>query len=114
MAARTPTPLEHPDLEDFDLLKVLGALADPVRAGIVAKLAHSPGLSCGGFFPHLTASVLTRHFRILREAGVIHQSDIGIRRENVLRKADMDQRFPGLLDLVLAEALSGALPQLPQ
>ena len=78
MASRTPSPLVHPDVEDFDLLTVLSALADPVRLGIVVKLIGCPGLSCGGFYPHLTASVLTRHFRVLREAGIIHQRDSGV------------------------------------
>lgn len=103
MASRTTSPLQHPDVEDFELLKVMNALADPVRVGIVVKLVDCPGLSCGGFYPDLTASVLTRHFRVLREAGVIRQQDNGVRRENVLRKEELDQRFPGLIDLLVEE-----------
>jgi len=114
MASRTPSPLAHPDVDDFDLLTVLSALSDPVRLGIVVKLIGCPGLSCGGFYPHLTASVLTRHFRVLREAGIIHQQDSGIRRENVLRKDELDQRFPGLIDLIVKEAADGRVPQLPR
>ncbi|MFF7987191.1 ArsR/SmtB family transcription factor [Streptomyces sp. NPDC007901] len=104
MASRTPAPLAHPDLDDVDLRTVLSALSDPLRLEMVVRLINSPGLSCGGFFPHLTASVLTRHFRALREAGIIRQSDSGIRRENVLRKDELDQRFPGLIDLIVKEA----------
>ncbi|MBT0769045.1 helix-turn-helix transcriptional regulator [Kineosporia sp. J2-2] len=113
MASRTASELTHPDTEDIELLKVLSALSDPVRAGIVAQLVDRPGMNCGGFFPHLTASVLTRHFRVLREAGVIRQEDAGVRRENTLRKDDLDRRFPGLLDLVVREACDGRLPRVP-
>ncbi|GAA1656826.1 ArsR/SmtB family transcription factor [Actinoplanes couchii] len=113
MASRTPTPLTHPDIDDIDLLTVLSALADPVRLGIVVKLVGRPGLTCGGFYPDVTASVLTRHFRVLREAGVIRQEDSGVRRENTLRKADLDARFPGLIDIIVKEAADGAIPRLP-
>ncbi|WP_436528562.1 ArsR/SmtB family transcription factor [Actinoplanes sp. HUAS TT8] len=112
MASRTPSPLAHPDLEDVDLLTVLSALSDPLRLDMVIRLINSPGLSCGGFYRDRTASVLTRHFRVLREAGIIHQSDIGVRRENVLRKEELDLRFPGLIDLIVKEAGRGTL-QLP-
>ncbi|BBE24611.1 transcriptional regulator (plasmid) [Arthrobacter sp. MN05-02] len=94
MASRTSSPLAHPEVDTFDLLKIFGALSDPVRLGIIVRLHGEPGLSCGGFYPHLTPSVLTRHFKVLREAGIIHQQDSGARRENLLRKDELDQRFP--------------------
>jgi hypothetical protein len=40
---------------------------------------------------------------LLREAGVIRQWDVGTRRLNALRRDDLDRRFPGLLDLAIAE-----------
>ena len=55
--------------------------------------------------------MLTRHFRVLREAGLIRQNiDVGTRRINTLRKEDLDQRFPGLLDLVLKESVGRVEP----
>jgi hypothetical protein len=60
MASRTSSPLVHPDVGTFDLLTILGALSDPVRLGIAVRLFGEPGLSCGGFYPHLPPSVLTR------------------------------------------------------
>jgi DNA-binding transcriptional ArsR family regulator len=71
--------------------------------------ATSPGLACSVFRQDVTASVLTRHFRVLREAGVIRQHDVGTRRIDTLRKGELDQRFPGLLDLVLKES-AGHVP----
>ncbi len=43
---------------------------------------------------------------MLREAGVIEQHQIGTTKLNTLRRADLDARFPGLLDAVLAPAAS--------
>ncbi|MFJ4175324.1 ArsR/SmtB family transcription factor [Microbacterium sp. NPDC089696] len=110
MASRTSMPLAHPLLEDFDLFRIMGALADPVRRGIVATLASSPDLSCGGIYRDVTPSVLTRHFRLLREVGLIRQRDVGVTRYNVLRKDDLDARFPGLMDLVIRESAEYAQP----
>ncbi|WP_425825741.1 ArsR/SmtB family transcription factor [Streptomyces fractus] len=110
MASRTASPLTHPDVDDFDLFKVMSALTDDTRLAIVVTLAASPGLACNGFNQDVTASVLTRHFRVLREAGVVRQHDVGTRRYNTLRKEELDQRFPGLLDLVLKEGASRVTP----
>ncbi len=54
---------------------------------------------------------LTRHFRVLREAGLIRQHDVGTRRINTLRKEELDQRFQGLLDLVLKESAGRVTPR---
>ncbi|MFJ8000399.1 ArsR/SmtB family transcription factor [Streptomyces sp. NPDC096310] len=110
MASRTSSPLTHPAPGDFDLFKVMGALTDDTRLAIVVTLAASPGLACNGFNQNVTASVLTRHFRVLREAGVIRQHDVGTRRFNTLRKEELDRRFPGLLDLVLTEGAARVTP----
>ncbi|WP_299531785.1 helix-turn-helix transcriptional regulator [uncultured Streptomyces sp.] len=111
MASRTSSPLIHPDEEDFDLFRIMSALTDPVRLGIVTTLASQPGLACSGFYQDVGArSALTRHFRILRESGLIRQHDVGTRRINTLRKAELDHRFPGLLDLVIREAAGRTAP----
>ena len=110
MASRTSSPLVHPDMDDFDLFKIMSALTDETRLTIVVTLSVSPGLACSGFTQDVTPSVLTRHFRVLREAGVIRQHDVGTRRINTLRKEDLDQRFPGLLDLVLKESVGRVEP----
>jgi DNA-binding transcriptional ArsR family regulator len=56
----------------------------------------------------VTKSTLTHHFRVLREAGVIEQREEGTARLNSLRREDLDARFPGLLDAVLAGARAPA------
>ncbi len=81
---------------------VLHALSDPHRLKIVRRLAaESEPCRCGNFDLDVTKSTLTHHFRVLREAGVIEQRQVGTARMNSLRREDLDQRFPGLLDAVL-------------
>ena len=50
------------------------------------------------FGVEVSKSTMTRHFRILREAGLLIQYNHGA--ELTLRKADLEARFPGLLNLV--------------
>ena len=89
------------------MASVLHALSDPQRLSIVRGLAADPEpRRCGSFDLCVTKSTLTHHFRVLREAGVIDQREEGTARLNSLRREDLDRRFPGLLDAVLAAAPS--------
>jgi DNA-binding transcriptional ArsR family regulator len=97
-------PLTHPDAADVDLFDVLHALSDPTRMTIVQTLHRDPERACGTFPVEVAASTLSHHFRVLRESGVIHQREDGNRRLTSLRQQDLDGRFPGLLDTVLAAA----------
>jgi DNA-binding transcriptional ArsR family regulator len=95
--------LSHPSREELDIATVLHALSDPQRLSIVCRLAEDPtARRCGSFDLCVTKSTLTHHFRVLREAGVIDQREQGTARMNSLRREDLDARFPGLLDAVLA------------
>ncbi|HEY1714310.1 MAG TPA: helix-turn-helix transcriptional regulator [Solirubrobacteraceae bacterium] len=97
--------IAHPAVEELELGAVLHALSDPVRLQIVAKLAHSDGdHTCGSFGLPVTKSTCTHHFKVLREAGVIHQRAQGTTRLNRLRREDLDRRFPGLLGTILQAA----------
>src|SRR2546423_604146 len=111
VASRTSAPLDAPSAEDLDLTAVMSALADPVRLGIVAALdGHDGDIACGTFGLPVSKSTASWHFRVLREAGVLRQYDEGTRRLNRLRRAELDARFPGLLDLVLAQGRRVELP----
>jgi DNA-binding transcriptional ArsR family regulator len=95
----------HPPTEDIELPTVLHALSDPQRLHIVRELSTDPEpRPCGAFDVNVSKSTCTHHFRVLREAGVIRQEQIGTSRLNSLRRDDLDGRFPGLLDAVLASA----------
>jgi DNA-binding transcriptional ArsR family regulator len=97
--------ITHPPRAEIELSAVLHALSDPIRLRIVAGLA--PGgeeRSCGSFDVPVTKSTCTHHFKVLREAGVIHQRQVGTTRLNTLRGDDLEARFPGLLETVLQAA----------
>ncbi|MFF1570735.1 ArsR/SmtB family transcription factor [Streptomyces sp. NPDC058293] len=110
MASRTSSPLLHPDEQDMDLFAVMAALSDRVRLGIVATLGAQSEVACGGFNLPVGKSTSSRHFRVLREAGLIRQRDEGTRRINSLRREELDRRFPGLLALVLREVSATGSP----
>jgi DNA-binding transcriptional ArsR family regulator len=99
----------HPARADLDLPTVLHALSDPQRLRIVAALAErGEPCSCGSFGLDVSKSTLTHHFRVLREAGLINQQLAGTSKLNSLRREDLEERFPGLLDAVLASTLAAA------
>jgi DNA-binding transcriptional ArsR family regulator len=94
--------LYHPTCEDLQLPAVLHALSDPQRLQIVRELDLDPTpRPCGSFELGVTKSTCTHHFRVLREAGVITQHALGTSKLTTLRREDLDERFPGLLDAVL-------------
>ncbi|MGW7579208.1 ArsR/SmtB family transcription factor [Streptomyces sp. NPDC054765] len=97
--------LEHPAREDIRLADVLHALADPVRLRIVCALAAAEGeLNCADIELPVSKSTCTHHFRVLREHGVIQQLYRGTAKMNGLRRADLEELFPGLIDGVLRAA----------
>jgi len=105
VSAQASEQILHPAAEELELSAVLHALSDPVRLRIVAELARREGeYTCGSFALPVTKSTCTHHFRVLREAGLIHQRPQGTTRLNRLRREDLDRRFPGLLDTVLRAA----------
>jgi DNA-binding transcriptional ArsR family regulator len=105
MSIHTNEPIAHPTREELELGAVLHALSDPVRLRIVAELSRSEGeYTCGSFALPVTKSTCTHHFKVLREAGVIHQRPQGTTRLNRLRREDLEARFPGVLGTILQAA----------
>ena len=97
--------LPHPVRADIRLEAVLHALSDPMRLRIVRELAaQEDELSCSHFDLPVTKSTTTHHFRVLREAGVVRQCYRGTAKMNGLRRDDLDDLFPGLLDTLLTAA----------
>jgi DNA-binding transcriptional ArsR family regulator len=94
--------LEQPEVDQIELPAVLHALSDPVRLGLVRELAASQGeRTCGSFELPISKSTATHHWRVLREAGVVSAREEGTKKYHSLRRQDLDQRFPGLLDAVV-------------
>jgi transcriptional regulator, arsR family len=92
---------DHPRREDIRLVAVLRALADPVRLSVVRQVADDRPHACGSIATPLAPSAMTRHFRILRESGLVRTDPKGTSKLLTLRRDDLDARFPGLLDAVL-------------
>ncbi|WP_327238313.1 helix-turn-helix domain-containing protein [Streptomyces sp. NBC_01317] len=99
----------HPAPGEMDLGKVLAALADPLRRGVVTALLREPDgteRTCASFQLPVSKSSCTYHFRVLRESGLILHPDYGNRRGVTLRRAELEQRFPGLLGVLAHDALA--------
>ncbi|TPM27552.1 helix-turn-helix transcriptional regulator [Mesorhizobium sp. B2-3-5] len=105
--------LPHPNIDQISLPIVLGVLGDPTRLAIVRYLASKEGvpLNCSRFLDLGSKTNLSYHLAKLREAGVTRAEVVGTNRMITLRRADLDARFPGLLDSVIAAAVDD--PALP-
>ncbi|WP_166984215.1 ArsR/SmtB family transcription factor [Paramicrobacterium fandaimingii] len=111
MASRLARPLLAPTEDEIDLFAVISALSDPVRRAIVSHIASHPGGACSSSDFGVSKSALTRHWRILRESGLISQEVDGTRHRNWLRTDALARRFPGLLPLVLDAIDAETTPQ---
>jgi DNA-binding transcriptional ArsR family regulator len=101
--------LEAPDLATVDGLEVLQALSDPVRLEIVRQLAGCAGggeLMCKQIELPVTKSTASHHFKTLFAAGILAERAQGTSKLIRLRRAELDERFPGLLDSVLRATAS--------
>lgn len=93
----------HPDPEDFILERIFHALSDPVRLEIVRHLSSVEEATCGDLDGGRPKSSMSHHFRILREAGLVQTRIAGTVHQNTLRRAELNSRFPGLVDAVLRQ-----------
>lgn len=97
----------EPKKADLKLTAVLYALSDDTRLQIVQTLAMTQDVACSYFDIHMPKSSLSHHFRVLRESGVITTRKEGTSRLNRLRRDDLEERFPGVLESVLAVSIEG-------
>lgn len=103
--AGIPARLPEPEVDQIRLEKVFGVLSDPLRLTVVQRLlteSEEFDHTCGWFGLDRPKSTLTHHFKALREAGVITQRQYGLERRSRVRLEDLNARFPGLVDIVLA------------
>jgi DNA-binding transcriptional ArsR family regulator len=92
--------LDQPELDAIELADLLHALSDPTRLEIVRGLASDGERQCGSFDLGLTKATRSHHFKVLREAGLTFTRAEGTARYVTLRRAEIDAKFPGLLDAV--------------
>lgn len=100
--------LVEPDLATVPLATVMSALGDDVRLRIVQHLAEHGETQCGTLDLGVAKATRSHHFRVLREAGVTHTRVVSTRRLVSLRRDELQARFPGLLDALLAAQLAEA------
>ncbi|WP_433771120.1 ArsR/SmtB family transcription factor [Bacillus wiedmannii] len=93
--------LFHPDTNDIRLTTVLNALSDQIRIQIVREIAMVGEQSCGNVNIPIPKSTLSHHYKVLRESGITYTRIEGTQRFNSLRKDDLNERFPGLLQAIL-------------
>lgn len=92
--------LYHPEPKEMNLDRVLYALSDPIRRDVLRRIAEHGSLYCGELNYEVTKSTMSHHFRVLREAGLMHTEVLGKRRRITRRDAAIEWRFPGLLNAV--------------
>jgi DNA-binding transcriptional ArsR family regulator len=100
------TDYPSPDMAEVELVDVLRALADPVRLQIVQKLADGKPRpkTIDGWGLDLSKSTMSHHFRTLRESGLTHTMVHGRTHAIQLRRDELAEKFPGLIESVLGEA----------
>ncbi len=91
----------HPAKDQISLPNVLFALSDPTRLQIVKGIAQHDQVNCCDIKLDLSKSTASRHFKVLREAGIIRMEPRGVVCLNSLRRQELNELFPGLLDSVL-------------
>jgi DNA-binding transcriptional ArsR family regulator len=97
---------ERPEVarDELDLASVMHALADPSRLRMVAALGGGMELACavlGQQAGGMAKSTTSHHLSVLRDAGLIRTRHEGQRKLATLRRAELDEKFPGLLDAVI-------------
>ena len=101
-AISTRPKIPHPAADAIDLATVMRTVGDPLRLEIIRLLADGREWSCNDLQQALglPASTGSYHLRLLREAGVTRTRAEGTQRFVSLRRGDLEDRFPGLVDVL--------------
>ncbi|MES2937533.1 MAG: helix-turn-helix transcriptional regulator [Pseudomonadota bacterium] len=97
--ARQP---HHPEPHQIGLSALYDALSDPARRRLLLSLAREGELNCSSFGDDLSKTLLSYHLARMREAGLTRTRAEGTSRYVTLRTQELQERFPGWLDVVLA------------
>lgn len=98
--------LYHPKVEDITVEGILYALGDPVRVRIFMQLANSECTKNCSTFLHvdkspLPKSTLSQHFKVLREAGLIHSERKGVELHNRTRCPELKEHFGEMVGAIV-------------
>ncbi|PJN41010.1 ArsR family transcriptional regulator [Streptomyces sp. CB02959] len=100
-AASAPADPDQPETARIRLGDLLQAFSDPLRRRVVHRLAAEGEVGCGEIELPVSRATGSYHFRILRTAGWTHTRRAGRERYVSLRRADLEARFPGLVEALL-------------
>ena len=94
--------IAHPDASALDLVTIMHTVGDPLRLDIVRLLADDRPRPCSEVSSAmgLPVSTCSYHLRLLREAGLTRTRAEGTQRFISLRRDDLDERFPGLVEVL--------------
>lgn len=94
--------IPHPPTSALELATIMRVVGDPVRLQMVRLLSDGRPRVCGEISNALglPPSTSSYHLRLLRDAGVIRSRAQGTLRLVSLRSGDLDERFPGLVDVL--------------
>jgi DNA-binding transcriptional ArsR family regulator len=97
--------IRHPGADALDLAQILRTVGDPLRLAMVRTLDVEGELDCGALGERLglPKSTCSYHVKLLREAGLTRTRQAGTLRRISLRREDLESRFPGLVDVLVAE-----------
>lgn len=96
----------HPSINDVTVEGILHAFSDPVRLQIFIDIAKAEcPKTCSTYSrvkgKQIAKSTLSQHFKILREAGLIHSERVGVEMHNKTRCAELRERFgPMIMTIV--------------
>ncbi|QHI95130.1 helix-turn-helix domain-containing protein [Aristophania vespae] len=91
----------HPDFSEITILTVLKALADPIRLDLVRQLHKLGKANCTTLLGKRPKSSMSHHFQVLRDSGIIHTQIKGVQHINAIRRQELDEHFPGLMEAVI-------------
>jgi DNA-binding transcriptional ArsR family regulator len=94
--------IAHPAASALDLATIMRTVGDPLRLDIVRLLADDVPRPCSEVSAAmgLPVSTCSYHLRLLREAGVTRTRAEGTQRFISLRRDDLEDRFPGLIEVL--------------
>ena len=94
--------IAHPAASALDLATIMRTVGDPLRLDIVRLLADDRPRPCSEVSEAmgLPVSTCSYHLRLLREAGVTRTRAEGTQRFISLRRDDLEDRFPGLIEVL--------------
>ncbi len=101
-----PALSSPPSAGEMTLPRLLGALSDPTRLGIVRVLSDGAERGWGELRAPVAKSTLSHHLKVLREAGVTQTRQEGTRCFVTLRRDSLEARFPGLVPALLSAAVA--------